>query len=153
MHAQSQSQLLHPSAGPPWSWRGVCHQYQAHNGTCTQLHKSEWSETAASGRPRGKQQAAWRHALRGPMEPWPPSACTPSLFLFCLLSCTDRAQSITDCLSHCGKMKIQTGQSNASYVYQSVTKYSEFDWSVSFFVFSMVRQATWNRYSLYTMRL
>ena len=43
-------------------------------------------------------------------------------------------QSISGCLSHSRNMKIQTDQSNASYS-KTFTEYSEFDWSVCFFVF------------------
>ena len=44
-------------------------------------------------------------------------------------------QSISGCLSYCGKTKIQTDQSNSSYVYWNIIEYGEFDWSVRFFVF------------------
>ena len=44
-------------------------------------------------------------------------------------------QSISGCLSYCGKTKIQTDQSNSSYVYWNIIEYGEFDWSGRFFVF------------------
>ena len=56
----------------------------------------------------------------------------------CCSSCQLRlmlVQSISGCLSHRRKMKIQTDQSNTSYVYQNVVEYSEIDWSLCFFVF------------------
>ena len=44
-------------------------------------------------------------------------------------------QSISGCLSLRGKIKIQTDHQIPSQQYRGVTEYSEFDWSVCFFVF------------------